>query len=270
MVIWALFDSGNGCYKQAVEKYFPDDMQIYSIGIDIENKHDHFIHLNLGDYSELFGGNDLYGQLDALPKPDVILASPPCESWSVASSIKDGNVCWYTQEIVTLFGNYRSDNHFSLRTREQLEAHFQKYPYFKKHWWKTVYNRINGELCAFNTIRIIERYQPVVWVIENPQSSRIWRYYKQVQGFMGIENVANYNAYDKSFPKKPTTFYSNIYLPLQTTREASDVTISRKKGDDRKVLRTYNERSNIPLPLIKEILQTSKQEIEKKKVRNTI
>lgn len=263
MIVWALFDSGNGCYKQAAEIFFPDQIDIYSIGIDIEQKNSHFLELDLGDYSELFGGMNMYEYLNTLPKPDVLLASPPCESWSVASSIKDGNVCWYTPQIHTLFGTYTAENPFALRTREQLEAHFQKNPYFKKHWWKTVYNRINGELCAFNTIRIIEHYKPKVWVIENPQSSRIWRYYKVVQSFYGIENVAHYNAYDKEFPKKPTTFYSNIYLPLKTTTKRPEVVISRRKGDTRKVLKNYNERSNIPLLLIKDILNTCADELAK-------
>ena len=49
-------------------------------------------------------------------------------------------------------------------------------------------------------------YQPDFWVIENPQSSRIWRYYQQIQDFDGYENVAHYHVYDDHFPKKPTTF----------------------------------------------------------------
>jgi len=255
LIVWALFDSGNGCYKKAAETYFPKDIEIYAIGLDVENKNNHFIQVNLGDYSELFGESQMFQQLDTLPKPDVILASPPCESWSVASSIKDGNVCWYTEEIITLFGIEKANNNFTLRTREQLEDWYKRVPYFKKHWWKTVFNRINGELCAFNTIRIIERYQPQIWVIENPQSSRLWRYYKQIQNFYAIENVAHYNAYDKDFPKKPTTFYSNIYLPLKTTTEKASVVISSKKSDGRKIIKGYNARSNIPLPLIKDILE---------------
>ena len=264
MIVWALFDSGNGCYKKAVETYFAEDIEIYSIGLDIENKNNHFIHIDLADYSELFGESKLFCQLDKLPKPDIILASPPCESWSVASSMTGGNVCWYTEEIITLFGIEKANNNFSLRTREQLESWFEKTPHFKKHWWKTVLNRINGELCAFNITRIIERYEPEIWVIENPQSSRIWRYYKQIQNFYGIENVAHYNAYDKEFPKKPTTFYSNIHLPLKTTREKANVVISPKAADGRKTIQGYNARSNIPLLLIKDILEYCIQKLQKR------
>lgn len=53
MIVWALFDSGNGSYCKADQKF--NDIEIYSIGLDIENKNNHFINLNLADYSYLFG-----------------------------------------------------------------------------------------------------------------------------------------------------------------------------------------------------------------------
>jgi C-5 cytosine-specific DNA methylase len=88
MIVWALFDSGNGCYTQAA-KEFPG-IEIYPIGMDIEGKNDHFINLNLADYSRMFGDNTLFDTLDKLPQPDLIIASPPCESWSVASAMWGG------------------------------------------------------------------------------------------------------------------------------------------------------------------------------------
>ena len=53
MIVWALFDSGNGSYTKGVKK-LDKDIEIYQIGIDIENKNNHFINLNLSDYSRLF------------------------------------------------------------------------------------------------------------------------------------------------------------------------------------------------------------------------
>ncbi len=85
IVVWALFDSGKGCYTQAAKKF--KNIEIYPIGIDIERKNNHFIELNLADYSRLFGNGILFDTLDKLPRPDVILASPPCESFSVASAM---------------------------------------------------------------------------------------------------------------------------------------------------------------------------------------
>jgi len=235
--------------------YFSDKIQIYSIGIDIENKHTHFINLNLASYSEIFGASELFGALDKLPAPDIILASPPCESWSIASAMDGGNVCWYAQDINTLFGIVEADNPFTIRTKEQIDRRNQEIPHFQKHWWKTVFNRINGELCAFNTMRIIERYAPVIWIIENPQSSKIWRYYGEIQGFRGMKNLAHYNAYDNAFPHKPTIFYSNTCFPLKRTREKAKVVLSAKGvNDSRPIISGYNARSNIPLELIRDIL----------------
>ena len=42
----------------------------------------------------MFGDNKLFDELDKLPKPDLIIASPPCESWSVASAMWGGNASW--------------------------------------------------------------------------------------------------------------------------------------------------------------------------------
>ncbi|MGM7413874.1 DNA methyltransferase [Lactococcus lactis] len=259
-VVWALFDSGNGCYKQAVKKYYGDDVKIISIGIDIENKNTDFLNLDLSDTSEYFGESNLFKELDNLPKPDIILASPPCESWSNASAMLNGNVCWYTESTDTMFGQEFVSNEFTIRTRQQLET--KNDTPFKKHWWKTVYSRLNGELCAFNTIRIIERYQPEVWVIENPQSSRIWKYYKQIQDFQGIKNIAHYSAYDSErYSKKPTCFYSNLMFNLKTTDEQSKLTF-RGLGD-KGISRSYNIRSEIPLQLIKDILDQCFLKLEK-------
>src|SRR5690625_943420 len=88
MITWALFDSGNGSYTKVVNKHFKGRVEIYPIGIDIENRNNHFIHLNLADYSYLFGDNKLFDTLDKLPRPNLIIASPPCESWSVASAMR--------------------------------------------------------------------------------------------------------------------------------------------------------------------------------------
>lgn len=89
MIVWALFDSGNGSYTKVANEYF-NDIEIYPIGIDIENKNDHFIELDLADYSYMFGNNKMYDTLNKLPRPNLIIASPPCESWSIASAMRGG------------------------------------------------------------------------------------------------------------------------------------------------------------------------------------
>lgn len=102
MIVWALFDSGNGSYTKGVKDLNDKglcDIEIHPIGIDIERKNNHFINLNLADYSRLFGDNTLFDTLDELPKPDLIIASPPCESWSNASAISNGNACWKKEDL---------------------------------------------------------------------------------------------------------------------------------------------------------------------------
>src|SRR5699024_137218 len=106
MIVWALFDSGNGSYTKVVEKYFRDEIEIYPIGMDIENKNNHFINLDLADYGCLFGDNKMYDTLDKLPKPDLIIASPPCESWSVASAMR-GAMLAGNKKLETLYFNHK-------------------------------------------------------------------------------------------------------------------------------------------------------------------
>ncbi|WP_208605816.1 DNA methyltransferase [Rodentibacter genomosp. 1] len=229
IIVWALFDSGNGCYTQAA-KAFPQ-MQIYPIGIDIKRKNQHFISLNLGDYSRLFGNHTLFKTLDRLPKPDVILASPPCESWSLASGMKNGNACW--RQIKP------TPSHFRIRKRaDYTKARF--------NYDRSFLNRINGELCIYNTIEIIKRYQPKIYIIENPAFGRIWDYIEHILGFgIPFDNLTYYSDYGY-IVKKPTKFKSNISLRLSRQGFPSKVTWEMFRGD-------YNERSNIPLALLKEI-----------------
>lgn len=242
LVIWSLFDSGTGSYRQAINEYFPN-IRNYSIGIDKLHKNNDFINLDLADFHKLFGDNSLFNTLDKLPKPNIILASPPCESWSVASAMRGGNKCWVWEsgELIP-----RKDT--SILSKN--DTPFKSYPD------KALYTRINGELCAFNTTQIINRYSPKYWVIENPLSSKIWYYLDRWHGFSGIYNVAHYVAYDKNFPKKPTCFMSNQILNLKTLPKGVKpaVTIGIGKNSSRKQIRDYNERSAIPSLLVKDIL----------------
>lgn len=240
--VWSLFDSGNSSYRKTIDKYFPE-IKNYSIGVDKLNKNHNFINLDLADFHEIFGDTKLFDTLNKLPKPDIILASPPCESWSVASAMKGGNKFYEW-----------SDGHLKMSTDTRIvsknDGPYKSYP------WKVMYTRINGELCAYNTIRIIEKYHPEHWVIENPQSSHIWQYLEKYHNFTGFSNVAHYAAYNDNFPKKPTTFMSDAFLSLaqmQNGRKAKIVVGAR--GGGRKQIRDYNERSNIPEELVKDILE---------------
>ena len=120
MTVWALFDSGNGSYTKGVKR-LNKNIEIYPIGIDIENKNNHFINLNLADYSRLFGDNALFDTLDKLPKPDLIIASPPCESWSNASAMDRGNACWKQEQGDALFQPQQPLSIFTVRDHKDFD-----------------------------------------------------------------------------------------------------------------------------------------------------
>ncbi|MDT2832381.1 DNA methyltransferase [Vagococcus carniphilus] len=240
MIVWALFDSGNGSYFKSAQKF--EEIEIYSIGLDIENKNDHFINLNLADYSYLFKDNTLFDTLDKLPKPDLIIASPPCESWSIGSTIKDGNACWKQQKGDSLFEPQEPLSKFTLRDY----VDFENYQYIPENQLVT---RINGELCAFNMIQIIRKYNPNYYIIENPLTSKLWDYIEKILGFnIPYENKTYYMNYEYPIAK-PTKFKSNIDLQLNYT------TPPKAEKDFRFMSWSYNERSNIPEKLVDEIFE---------------
>lgn len=234
IIVWALFDSGNGCYTQAAQQF--KNIEIYPIGIDIERKNKHFIELNLADYSRLFGDNTLFNTLDNLPKPDVILASPPCESFSVANSIKKGNICWQQESPKGSRFTIRSKKDFDLATVKRRKYYYER----------SFFNRINGELCLFNTIEIIKRYQPKIYVIENPYASRMWHYLSDIlAASIPYDNPTYYGNY--GWPcKKATKFKSNIPLNLRYQHYIAGTSMND-------CLHSYNARSAIPLNLIEDI-----------------
>lgn len=258
MIVWALFDSGNGSYTKAINTLNSSGeakIEVYPIGIDIENKNNHFINLNLADYSRLFGDNTLFDELDKLPKPDLIIASPPCESWSNASSMGgDGNACWKKENITdSLFIPQVQPSPFTIRSYSDYESSHINYDYERQFL-----KRINGELTINNTISIIKRYKPQFWVIENPAGDRIWPYIEDIIGFkIPYKNLTRYNNYDYPLQKR-TNFASNVYLDLKKDVIKPTITMERFS-------RSYNERSNIPQKLLFEIFKTIIDLFEKQK-----
>lgn len=221
MHIWGLFDDGNGCYRQAVDEYnvnMGGQHTITSIGIG-----DACINQDLA-VNTLHNPKALWETLDGLDRPDVILASPPCESWSVASAMKGGNACWKQEKDMTinLFGEYEQRSKFTIRNQADYENYQFKYD-------KSFLTRINGELCIYNTLKIIDHYKPKIFI---------------------IENLTYYNNY--GYPvQKATKFGSNINLKLRNKKVKGKIELKHyNNGGNR-----YNTRSNIPIDLVKSILK---------------
>lgn len=235
MVIWGLFDSGEGSYAKAIEEYNHEngtDHQLIPIGLDIKKRRTDFVQLDLAT-NTLLHKKALWETLDTLPKPDVILASPPCESWSIGSAMAKGNACWKQED--------KGYSRFTIRDYKD----FEKYQ-FKP--LKSLLNRLNGELCIYNTINITKRYEPKFYIIENPAYGRIWDYIESVLGFeLKYKNMAHYGLYGHP-TAKPTRFSGNIELGLKTnSKTRSKVAFNHDKD--------YNRRSAIPLKLIKDIIK---------------
>lgn len=247
MVVWALFDSGNGSYFKGANSLNSSggaNIEIYSIGMDIENKNNHFTNLDLADYKRLFGDNTLFDVLDKLPKPDLVIASPPCESWSNASAMENGNACWKRNDVSdSLFAPQVRPSPFTIRANKDYESAYINYQYDRQFL-----KRVNGELTAFNTIEIIKRYRPQFWVIENPAADRLWPYIEDIIGFrIPYKNLARYNNYDYPLQKR-TIFGSNVELNLKNKIIKQDI-------EWKNFSKSYNERSNIPEKLVSEIFE---------------
>lgn len=140
---------------------------------------------------------------------------------------------------------------FTIRANKDYEDAYNNYQYDRQFM-----KRVNGELCAFNTIEIIKRYKPKYWIIENPATGRLWKYIEQIIGFhLPHKNPTRYNNYDYPL-QKPTKFASNIFLNLNNEIKPAEVEWGRFS-------KSYNERSNIPQKLLLDIFQTVLKQFEK-------
>lgn len=162
LVCWALFDSETGDYMSTIHHYFEDKIEVYGVGISHYGKDtDHYVNFDLANFSELFGKPSLATRLlKVLPKPDIIVASPPCESWSHMTSINNGNIHWkrYASKL------FPENKIFQLQDVDVQTG------FVKAADIKTFFTRVNGELCHQNTWDIIKETKPSVFMVENPDN----------------------------------------------------------------------------------------------------
>ena len=155
-----------------------------------------------------------------------------------------GNASW-KQETGAV---NRELSKFTVRSRADYDL-----PHVKFKYDRSFLNRINGELCIYNTIEIIKRYNPKVYVIENPASSKIWYYIDDILNFkIPFDNLAHYHCYNYPL-RKPTRFKSNIMLRLRHNQKL------KPEIGFQNFSKSYNERSNIPLGLIVDIYKAVNQ-----------
>ena len=228
-IIFALFDDGKRSYFNALN----DNPTYKVISIGINKKHQENDNYKIIDLR--ISNDKLFDELGKLPKPDIILASPPCESWSQAD-----NPCNLWNKISKDYVEIKNKDFFDVWNTKQTN-HFRKRNFFKKEA-----KRIIGEDTIAATLAIIEHYKPEAWVIENPSTSKVWQWIENHINTKGFKNIAHYNAYSDLFTKKPTNFFSNKKLILKKS------TLKSKKWSN---VCGYEKRSSIPTGLIKDIVK---------------
>lgn len=246
LVIWALYDDAKSSYKCAIKKYFNDiKLEVYSIGInDISFKEKERFFYKKIDLSLI--NFNLINQLNQLPKPDIILASPPCESWSGADC--KGR----------MFSSINNNHSWEIKNKNFYDKYNKIcHPVKRRYFSQKEKGRILGEATIGATLEIIEHFNPKVWVIENPQTSLTWKFQKYHWGFNGILNLACYSAYDSNYSLKPTIFKSNIKFNLKKDRVRGNKSHMAKGS--------YDTRSSIPELLIKDLFE---QILDSKELNN--
>ncbi|QGZ97270.1 putative C5 cytosine methyltransferase (MAV1virus-like) [Mycoplasma sp. NEAQ87857] len=185
---------------------------------------------------------NLLEKLEQLPAPDIILASPPCESWSVA----DG----HSRQINLVDNEFKLNNYSFYQMYNKIMKPKRQRSFIQKQT-----KRILGESTITQTINIIQHFKPKIWIIENPRNSLMWNYIESFLGFNGIKNKTYYSNYDLNFSQKPTIFYSNIELNLKY-----DFSIKGNKNFYNSG--NYESRSKIPKDLIIDIIKQCQNKLE--------
>lgn len=227
--IWCLFDDCYGSWN----KFSKDKEDNYiSIGIN-DNDWSNYYKIDLSIQND-----KLIKQLEKLPKPDIIIASPPCESWSIADNQQR---LWRKQQgnNIEVFTKQDIENNNKIMCKNRYRDYYKQ--------WKTT---LNGISTTLGLLKVIEHFKPLIWVIENPQSSKIWEFINENVGLSGFRNKAYYNAYDINFTKKPTIFFSNVELYLKQDNIKQLIPWDKTSG--------YNRRSAIPQQLLNDIIKQIK------------
>lgn len=243
MVIWDLFGGSQNSVYHAL-KYFKN-VKIYTFDIaEIQHENQHYLDLS---------SDNVLNFLSNFEKPDMIFASPLCQSFSWILNCCDGErVGWTKRNGIWL-----------IRDVNEIEFVCQSNNFLKQNNPVKMHKRaVLGKKCLENTIRIIKFFQPKFWYIENPQLSLMWEVLRTNYNFSGYYNLAHYNSYDLSFSLKPTIFLSNHKLELKAYNIKNN--IDKKRKSTQRVLGSYadneqGERVKIPHLLIIDIYDQLKK-----------
>ena len=197
MIVWDLFGGGQNSVYNALKDN--PNYTVYTFDIT-EPAHEHQYHIDLSQ-------DNIVDKFKDYPKPDIIVASPLCQSFSNILTVKGGGTVGWTFK----------DNQLVFRTEDDFKEH-------KSGWTKNLnYERQHflaelGKKCIDNVLKLIDYYEPRLWYIENPATSLMWYYLEHNQADWCkkhnlIKNKACYGLYG-FLTNKPTVFASNTWLNL--------------------------------------------------------
>jgi hypothetical protein len=237
IIIYALFDDG----VQSVYNSFAkdEDVEVYSFGIQEKPT------VIQCDLSNIYS---FYERIKDFPKPDIIFANPPCETFSISTrgsymSGRTGNIYYYEDGTPIMdYNDWCTSSSIIVRRLKK-----DKLSYFKKLTEK----RLLHEQLHENTEHII-KYFGVPFAIENPaQSICFKKYYQNDTGLLEVpfyyDAVTYYSAYDPEFTLKPTRIRSGF--PLSLLGAPKYVTKQSLKE-----IHDYNIKSAMPRRLIRSII----------------
>jgi len=187
-VIWSLFDSETDIVKNVIRSENLKDYRVFSFGVGSARSACTHIAVDLAE--PVF----LPPILFEYPEPDIVFAFPPCQTWI---NVSCGNCPAVHRQKG--FNLYWKDKFTPFRSPQRI-----------------VEKRLNGSLCALTTVKIIERFKPGFWFVENPSRSSLFDFLSTKLDFQGFKNLTDYLSYGYDY-HKPTTIYSNVKIPLKKT-----------------------------------------------------
>lgn len=236
IVIWDLFGGGCNSVARCIHNNKLDDIfEVYTFDVvethrlsfrgQLSYPFHHYYNVDLSQDNIIE-----YFKQNHFPRPDIIISSTLCQSFSNVLSMTGGGTCFWKQKI-------RCDKNSPLVERTIKEFNKLKSGFTKRlNPKKQLFIKRLGQKCADNSVKIIREFNPKAWYIENPSSSLLFQYLRVNLKLKGYLNVACFGAY--GFPQnKSGGFYSNIKIELKKdkkppTYETQWEDITKKQYDD--------------------------------------
>lgn len=253
-IIWAMYDDGNGSWNKLNKD------NIYSFGIRDNPTWKNYFKIDLS-----VTNFDLLKQLEKIANqigyPDIIIFHPPCESWSIADNqrrlIREISGC--NNKGITSISFYQWEVIHSLN----VEAIQKNQKHLLRTYTKQCGKMLIGLSTACAVVDIINHFRPAIYIVENPQTSKIWDFYQYSTIKIPFKNKTYYNKWNENFTPKPTYFASNFDLkyPIEKTKYTPNKkTLSF--GRNGTVNMDYDTKSSVPKELLEFIYSKVMNKIE--------